>query len=191
MSLINRILCPVKFDRMSGRLLKIADTLAGHFKAELYVVHVLPTLPSYGGPGLPEQTRVQVNITQEVREAMLHASIANDTPNESNNTTVLVASGDIVDNVVDLAESLDVELIVMGESGQTSHTENGASGSQQVLPQVINRVPCPVLTTQELAQYPAEGCAPRIMCPQYQSAVTHGIPASNPRRAQRQKQSLN
>jgi nucleotide-binding universal stress UspA family protein len=156
MSLVNRILCPIKLDASSSRLVEIADTLAGHFKAELYLLHVMSTPPYFRGLRFAEEVLDQPSTPHAVWDAALHLMISGHAVDKVKRADALVSSGNVVQNIVDAAVLLEIELIVMGEPSNHRRAAGRSSAKDRLVREVISRVTCPVLTVQRSVEKPPQ-----------------------------------
>jgi len=145
---IHRILCPTDFSETSDHALQQAAALARWYGARLTVLHVRltvtphPDMPEGGpvAPWLEADTEALRARTMAACQAIIAAGTAVD---------VAVLRGEPVQLVLDMADSLPADLIVMGT--------HGASGFRRLLlgsvtEKVLRRATCPVLTVPPRAQ---------------------------------------
>jgi universal stress protein A len=146
---IHKILCPLDFSDYSVRALKAATELAGIFNAQIITHHVITDIPSIGTAyGVVNYSPKTINM-QKFMEEMEKTSFQ-----ELNRLVQQFGSQKIVydkkvtigipaDEIVQLAETEHVDLIVL-----TTHGRTGLSrvfmGS--VAEGVIRHAPCPVLS---------------------------------------------
>jgi nucleotide-binding universal stress UspA family protein len=142
---INKILCPTDFSDPSYVGLKAANDLAVHFSAELLVVHVVTPLHFYppvptGGVGVnnPLYVEEMVQASEKTMSEAVKNTISSDLEVRS---TVL--EGNPADQIVDLAESENVDMIVIATHGSTGWRRL-ISGS--VTERVVRQAGCPVFT---------------------------------------------
>lgn len=119
MSFIKRILCPTDFSAGSKTALAYAIQLAERLNAKVTLVHVAPT-PMYVMPGgsfapMANDMAIIMDSTRHELDAWVE--------NYAEGTTVELASslrqGDAYGMINAEAETLDVDLIVMGTHGRT------------------------------------------------------------------------
>ena len=161
---IQRILCPTDFSLFSVRALRHAATLARLFRAELTVLHVIPTFPPYGaespyysmpvwtGPELRREAEEEMGrFVQSARE--LGVSLE-----------TKIGEGRPAQEIQALATALPADLVVMGTHGQSGF-ERLLLGS--VTERLLHRLSCPVMTVchEEGRTWEAPGLVRRILCP--------------------------
>ncbi|MBN1831184.1 MAG: universal stress protein [Deltaproteobacteria bacterium] len=143
---IKKILCPTDFSEPSYVGLKTANDLAAHFSAELILVHVVTPFHYPGPPGavgtLGFNPAPYFEEMVEASEKSLTEVARNKiSPDLSARTTLL--KGNAVDQIVNLAQSEKVDMIVTATHGWTGW-RRFISGS--VAERVVRHATCPVLT---------------------------------------------
>jgi nucleotide-binding universal stress UspA family protein len=144
---VKKILCPTDFSLPSYEALKIAVEIAQHFGAELWVMHVIPPLPS--PVPVADSTFVpsfdlplyQQELTSSSENA-LKAVIAERVPPGLTAHPVLTP-GDPAQEIILAAEEQKIDLIVIATHG---HTGWGRLLFGSVAEKVVRLAPCPVLT---------------------------------------------
>jgi nucleotide-binding universal stress UspA family protein len=142
-----KILCPTDFSEPSYAALKDAGELAGHFSAELLVIHVMPPVPvPYPYPEPPvypgfDVASYQQEMTLFSQNALKEVVAQKVSPQVCPLTTVVI--GDAAQEIIRLAEQEQVDLIVIATHGQ-SGWRYFVFGS--VAEKVVRLAPCPVLT---------------------------------------------
>jgi nucleotide-binding universal stress UspA family protein len=137
-----RILCPIDFSDSSLRALDHAAALANWYKAQLTVLHVVPTFEPVqvrGDLGEPIQVVNPVpreQVLDELRRAV-ERTTASATP------ILTAAAGDTTKTITDQALAIGADLIVMGTHGRRGF-KRLLLGS--VTETVLHEAPCPVLT---------------------------------------------
>jgi nucleotide-binding universal stress UspA family protein len=147
---MKRILIPTDFSANANNALEYAVETANALKAEVVILHV-------HNPPLTRQSALYTvisedfsRITHDARER-IHAvaeAIASEYPELNCRTEVAV--GDPVDEILSLAETREVDLIVMGTKG-ASRVTNVLFGSNTAA--VIERADCPVLCIPDGVQF--------------------------------------
>ena len=139
-----KILVPVDFSGHSESALTVALTLVEAFGAALHLVHVFPEAlalaPPYG-PALPadfgmQVERAAVDHFEQWQQEFCPADQA---------FTSHVQRGDPSKQIVEIADELGVDLIVMGTRGATG-LDHVLMGS--VAERTLRSAHCPVLTTK-------------------------------------------
>lgn len=135
------ILVPTDFSANADQALDYACALAGKLGATVRLVHALASPPTGLQVALSEE--ILENMVAEHREAVDKlASARRDLASIGDS---IVEVGDPRDTIVGTAESLGVDLIVMGTQGRRG-LSRVVMGS--VAEDVIRHAPCPVLTVR-------------------------------------------
>lgn len=140
-SIPTKILLPIDFSPSSDAALEVAADLAGHFKAELYLVNVIPFFPATTFPDfVPEESFVrEARSYAEGHLAKFHAALAARGIKAS--TTVEVGN-DIVGNIMQVIEREHVDLVIISTHGITGwHPLVFGSIAEKV----VKLVRCPLL----------------------------------------------
>ncbi len=142
----NRILCPVDFSEPSYRALRTADELARRYGAELHVLHVVPPVPLVELP--PGSGTVAFDVKKYESELLasydktLNQTIAANVKPDLKVTSHL-EMGDPAHEIVELAEKIKPDVIVIATHGRTG-LRRFFFGS--VAEAVVRRAPCAVLS---------------------------------------------
>ncbi len=145
MKTIRKILVAVDFSEYAESVLDVAVEFAGQFNAELHLVHAFDVrIPLV----TPYEVAIPTAFIEEAREAaasklgaLIRKVAAEGIPATSNLSEVPAASA-----IVDLAEELGVDLIIMGTRGHTG-LKHVLLGS--VAERTLRHAPCSVLTVKE------------------------------------------
>jgi nucleotide-binding universal stress UspA family protein len=131
---IDRVLFATDLSPECEPALRYATALASRFNAELYLLHVVPAGPAAVPQGSERRATVAMG---RLRQRLL---------NVHDKCTMATLSGDPAARILQKAQDVEADLIVMGTS-----EHNPAPGS--VSDKVVCSAPCPVLTvphTREL-----------------------------------------
>src|SRR5262245_61654868 len=137
------ILAPTDFSEYSKAAVAYALELAKEFGAKLTILHVIE-LPPY-----PVEGYVPPSLSQTFLEDLEHqattdlAQLVPDAEGSGVDVARLVAMGSPYRKIIDLAESEQVDLIVMATAGRTGFSRL-VMGS--ISERVMRRSACPVLT---------------------------------------------
>jgi len=137
-----RILAPVDFSPPSEAALSYALRLAHGVGAEVCVCHIIPiphALDALYERGLTPPEGVK-RIAQKARKRIKEIA---ETPGTVVPVRIHFKEGEAVEHILQQAETLKVDLIVMGTHGRQG-AKRFLLGS--VAEAVIRRAPCPVLT---------------------------------------------
>jgi universal stress protein A len=149
---IQKILCPTDFSDPSLKALKVAGELAGHFSAELIIVHVVPPVPAMAVESISTSDFDVPGYQREVELSArkgLHSYVSEYM--ESGLTVHgLILTGDAATNIVHCAEHENADLIVISTHGRTG-LKRLMFGS--VAEKVVRLATHPVLTIREPAQH--------------------------------------
>jgi len=140
-----RILSPVDFHENSLAALAYAAQFARQYDATVYLLHVVPTDELHlhrevyrpeegGGADVVWAEKVAKEKLREIAQEYLRGGIRHE---------ILTRVGDAAKTILETAEDVGAELIVMATHGRTglSHVFLGS-----VAEQVVREAPCPVLT---------------------------------------------
>jgi len=141
---LKKILCPIDFSACSTYALTYAIDLSLKDHASLYLIHVMETYMGDIGDILK-----QINLLLDDKQTdSLKMRLINLIPDEiRTNISIdtLVVKGTPFVEIIKAAKDHQVDLIVMGTHGKTG-LEHILIGS--VAERVIQRSPCPVLSTR-------------------------------------------
>jgi nucleotide-binding universal stress UspA family protein len=138
-----RILCPTDFSDPAHEGLNVANEMARHFSADLYLVHVVSPVPAVAVPAAPSTFNVALYIQELVKTAQKELStIINTKITDKNRVHPIVVEGVPAQEILRVAGENQVDLIVMATHGQTGwrHLVFGS-----VAERVVREAPCPVL----------------------------------------------
>jgi nucleotide-binding universal stress UspA family protein len=129
--------CAIGLDSDSQRVLRYASQAAGSVRANLTLVHVIPT----SGPDLPVELDLEERLQSAKREAASRRIEALQSAARSH-APVSIAIGPIRDTLTEAARRLRADVLVVGRS-----PESGVLGRLRDLSYAIARdAPCPVLS---------------------------------------------
>jgi nucleotide-binding universal stress UspA family protein len=141
-----RILVPVDLSVHARRALAHAHEIAEESGAEIHLLHVAQSFPDYGSVEAPPGSETLSEAERRELETAL-AEIAGEVLGDDRPVTLHVEAG--LGNpavlVLDLAERLDADLIVLGSHGR-SGIRRFWLGS--VTEKVVQLAPCPVFTVK-------------------------------------------
>jgi len=145
MNTVERILCPTDFSNGSLQALSSAAEIATRFRAELYLIHVLPILPTLAAdPNFSFHVHDYERLLQEDAKKRLDG-IARELKERQIPARPLVRVGDAAAEIVRIAEEQRIDLIIIATFGKTGW-RRFAFGS--VTEKVVRLAPCPVLTVR-------------------------------------------
>ena len=145
---IRQILAPTDFSEFSKQAIESAFALAQTFGAKLLLLHVVE-LPAYPVEGFVPSTMGTTLIDDLQRQASLDlAQVLREPPNATVEVSRQVDVGIPYRTIVEVAEAVKADLIVMATHGRTglSHLVMGS-----VAERVVRTAPCPVLTIRPTA----------------------------------------
>ncbi len=145
MNTIERILWPTDFSDESKRALPLVNQMARQFNAHVHILNVLPDLPpmaaspGHDGPlAMTEYMESMEEHANETLDELLDTAIADDVE-----ATATVRPGSPAHQIAEIAESENIDLIVIATHGKTG-LKRYVVGS--VAEKVVRLAPCPVLS---------------------------------------------
>jgi universal stress protein A len=145
-----RILVPIDFSDHSRKTVAFAARFASHYKATLQLLHVFE-IPDYVATpyGRREQTcnllKSQLDAAeQDARENL--TAFENELRKLGFKVEAYLRVGYPFDEIVQMANHLDVDLIIIGSHGYTGITRLLVRSTVE---RVVERAPCPVLVVKE------------------------------------------
>jgi len=143
---LKKILVPIDFSNLSKDALPYALLLAGHFGAELLLLHIVEQFPidSLLGRELTHQTTVPL---MKQAEADLERMVRELGEASGVKATAVVRGGTPFAEICDAAKTGSADLIVLTTHGYTGlkHVWLGSTAER-----VVRHAPCPVLVVREL-----------------------------------------
>lgn len=137
--LFKRILCPIDFDENSLKAMTLAGRLASQNHAELYLLHVCPTVFVPLGGVVAERVIEEQSAKRRIAEIAgqnLHCI----------RYEILVTAGDPAERVSAVQRELDIDLIAMSTHGRRA-VPHFFLGS--VAERVVREAACPVITIRQ------------------------------------------
>jgi nucleotide-binding universal stress UspA family protein len=145
---IERILCPTDFSDFSERAFDYGLSLARHYKAELYLLHVVrPVIIGYPEYAIPDSVNEFYGELREHAEEQLR-EFAKVHSEGGVQAIVAVEEGVATESIVDFARENSVDMIVMGTHGRQGF-QRLTLGS--VTERVLRKTGCPVLAVRRPA----------------------------------------
>jgi len=157
MSSRRRILCPVDFSDLSRHAMVLAAAVARRLGAELTVLHVAPPATAAGSLSTALHDFVAPAGAAGI---MVHTALA---------------EGDPFTCILEQAQALPADLIVMGTHGRRGF-DRWVLGS--VTERVLHRAPCPVMTVNGRAQTPDPSAGPfaTVLCAEDLAGTSATLP---------------
>lgn len=114
---IERILCPVDFSEFSARAYDYAHSLARHYQATLFILHVVRSITI--DPGFFAAEMIDKVYAQQAADAKAQvAKLVEKQAGEAVRSQIIVQLGLAADSILSLAKDQDIDLIVMGTHGR-------------------------------------------------------------------------
>ncbi len=145
---IERILCPSDFSDFSERAYDYGLSLARHYNAELYLLHVVrPVIIGYPEYAVPDSVNTFYGELSEYAEEQLR-EFAKVHAAGGVQAKVVVEEGVVTESIIDFAKDNSVDMIVMGTHGRRGF-QRLTLGS--VTERVLRKAGCPVLAVRRPA----------------------------------------
>ena len=140
-SIPTRILLPIDFSPSSEAALAMASDLAQHFKAELYLLNVIPFFPTTTMPDfVPEESFIQdARSTVERNLAKCHKALEEKGIKSDSGIEI---GNDVAGNIMDVVDREHIDMIVISTHGM-SGWHPLVFGS--IAEKVVKLVQCPLL----------------------------------------------
>jgi nucleotide-binding universal stress UspA family protein len=140
--MINKILVTVDFSDLSTEVVGQAADLALAFKAEVYIMHVIPPTPVYGGSEISPPVIMDYSAEEWHSEQNDLDAMADFMKQKGIKAETVLMSGPITDVVLNKALELKIDLITVGAH---SHGFLYRAFIGSVSEGLLKRAPCPVL----------------------------------------------
>lgn len=146
---VGKILVPTDFSACSSEALRWAQVVGAKFDSQIDALHVweppryvIPEI-AIQMPGEPRQSLLDFAKAEASKEMEVFVLAGSD---RGRRVQARLESGDPTDTIIQLAESDQYDLIIMGTHGRTgiSHLLLGS-----VAEKVVRRAPCPVMTIRQ------------------------------------------
>lgn len=147
------ILTALDFSDITPRLLEIAGSLARSYQSTLYLIHVEPPDPDFVGYESGPQHVRNLVAAEAIRHFKEENQIRDRLRNEGIDAHSLVIQGPVVEKILDEADKLAADLIVIGSHGHGAlyHMLLGSAGEG-----ILARAACPVLVVPARASSPTQ-----------------------------------
>jgi nucleotide-binding universal stress UspA family protein len=137
----SKILLPIDFSSSSYAALETATELARQFKAELYLIHIIPMLPTVTGAEFFEENAV-LQRTRDHAEQQLAARVTSLTSQGIQARSQIETGNDVAGNIMMVIERENIDLIVISTHGMSGwHPVIFGSIAEKV----VKLVQCPLL----------------------------------------------
>jgi universal stress protein A len=141
---IKKICCPTDFSEPSYEALKVACEMATHFKAELFLVHVvtpIPVIPIHDDPTSFNLPLYEKEMEQSALKSL--KKMQQEKVSQTIQSRTAVIQGDPATQIVNLADTENMDMIIIATHGFTGWRKF-MFGS--VTEKVIRFANCPVLS---------------------------------------------
>jgi nucleotide-binding universal stress UspA family protein len=138
---IKKIVTPVDFNSVTGKLVDYAVYVAGRLDAEINFCHVIEPI-SMGDMMLGSPSFQEFEEKKKAHSNERMSNIVNDNKEKCSKVSGRILSGDVVDEIVKFAEEEGADLIILGT--------HGAKGLEKILlgrvaERVMQNAHCPCL----------------------------------------------
>jgi nucleotide-binding universal stress UspA family protein len=138
------ILVPTDFSEYADHALDYAITLAQKLRARLTLLHIIQLTPMTMGDMYGYSLEADLEAMESEAQRQMQA-LLNRVHQEGLESETAIVQGVPFQMIVDMAESQDIDLIVIGTHGRAGLT-HALMGS--VAEKVVRMAPCPVLVTR-------------------------------------------
>lgn len=140
--MIKKILVTTDFSDLSTDITSQAADLARVYKAEVFVVHVIPPSPVYSGSEISPPVILDYAAEEWHREQRDLDAIVDFLVKKGINASNILVSGPIASTIYDKAIQLDVDLIIVGAH---SHGFLYRAFIGSVSEELLKDPPCPIM----------------------------------------------
>jgi nucleotide-binding universal stress UspA family protein len=140
--MIKKILVTTDFSDLSTDITSQAADLARVYKAEVFVVHVIPPSPVYSGSEISPPVILDYSAEEWHREQRDLDAIVDFLVKKGINASNILVSGPIASTIYDKAIQLDVDLIIVGAH---SHGFLYRAFIGSVSEELLKDPPCPIM----------------------------------------------
>lgn len=162
---IERILCPIDFSDYSRHAIDRALWLAGSYSGSITALHVVTHVVPPRPPDLPVLYPPIVITPEDLEQFRAHTREFVAQQSAGVPVDVIVVTGNVASEIVQVAAELPADIIVIGTHGRSGF-ERLMLGS--VTERILRRAPCPVLTVPRRRgpdRVYAKRLFTRILCP--------------------------
>ncbi len=148
---IHHILIPYDFSETATIAIEHAIFMAKLHKAKITLLHVISTqsfLSSLSGTFSKAKTEYEKNVEKELKQK-LDKIAADIHQKDGNEVVVRIEKGKIYKEIVNVAEEINCDIIIMGTHGSGGH-QPGITGSNTFRTVMLS--PCPVISVQTHAK---------------------------------------
>jgi nucleotide-binding universal stress UspA family protein len=146
-SIPTRILLPMDFSPSSYKALEMATDLAEHFHAELYLVNVIPLLPTVTGAEFFSETEF-LQETRDQAEQQLAISVGALVSRALKVSSSVETGNDVAGNIMIVIEREHIDMVILSTHG-ISGWRPMVFGS--IAEKVVRLVQCPLLLLRSAA----------------------------------------
>jgi nucleotide-binding universal stress UspA family protein len=136
-----KILLPIDFSSSSCVALETAAEIAGHFQADLYLIHVIPKLPIVTEADFFEETAV-LQSARNLAEQQLDEQVVSLTSKGIRARSHIEVGNDVTDSIMKVIERENIDLVVLSTHGMSGWRLE-VFGS--IAEKVVKLVECPLL----------------------------------------------
>ena len=140
---VKKILFPVDFTMNMEKVLPYVKDTVKAFGAKLYVIHVIRSAEEFVGfeMGTAWYAALEKDLMDGAEKSMRR--LVAEQLEDLSDVETQIATGDVVDEILDYVKKQDIDLIIIGTHGRKG-LEKVMFGS--VAEGIIKEAPCPVLT---------------------------------------------
>ena len=139
---MKRILTPIDFSGMTPRVLEEAGRLARGTGASVVLLHVARLPAALSGYVIESASAADLTTALERTADLLLAEAKSELREQGINVQSLRLTGDPVEDILDQAEKLSADYIVIGSRGHTALYDVVIGSTASA---VLKRAPCPVV----------------------------------------------
>jgi nucleotide-binding universal stress UspA family protein len=145
---VKKVVCPIDFSDNSKLIAESAAYIAGTFKAEIHFVYIVQSFEDYSGFFVPQMAmpNLESELFSGAEEHLAHFCTEYEESFKQAGAALVahrVFVGDVAEKIVDYADEIAADLIIMGTHGYKG-IEKIMFGS--IADKVVRSAYCPVMT---------------------------------------------
>ena len=141
LSIPTKILLPMDFSASSDAALESAADLADHFRAELTLLHIIPTTPDFNGSDFFPETSVLQEAREDIESRLTKCTNTLRSRGIKASSSI-EAGNDLAGSIMSVIEQSHIDMVVISTHGMSGWRPMAFGSTAE---KIIQRVQCPLL----------------------------------------------